>query len=279
MATVNKSYDVHVLKIDPAGNMLSADIVYIAMGCNDEADALEAVRNAADSSFQGVPLSYIEIEQRDNATTFHVKASYEKSSNNAWASIDEMEDQSTVSFDCGGGTKHVDRAISHRHWGSRDSGGLIGWNGKTGADMQVSGVDIPTAQLRESYTTYIAYGELVTGGFKRQIASFVGCVNNKEFFGWQPGEMMFLGASFSNVDFKKRSERIPVTFNFAIQLNETMQVVVNGSTQTITKDGFEYVWLIPRTEISNNVPVTVIDDFFVAKVCEGKDFEYIRSFL
>ncbi len=279
MADVSKAYDAHVLKIDADANMLSAEVSYIVTDCRDESEALQAVHRTADSSFEDVPLANLEIEERLNDRTFRVKVNYEKTSSNAASAIGENNDKSTVSFDCGGGTKHVVRAISHRHWGSHDSE-LIGWNGKTGSDMQIAGVDIPTAQMRESYTTFITYGELIARGFKRQIASYVGTVNNKEFFGWQPGELMFLGAAFSNVNFKKLSEKLQVTFNFAVQLNEQMDgIVVSGSTHSITKDGFEYVWLIPKTEVANGVPVTSIDDFFVAKVCEGKSFDYIRSFL
>ena len=271
MAHVSQSYEAHVAKIDTNGNMQSVEVMYIVTDAANEEAALSAVRTAAPGDYRDVPRSYIEISSRDADTTFHVRVVYEYASGSSGGGgSDDDDDTPTMSFDCGGGTKHITRSLKQRHFGSLDAGGLIGWNGKTGSDMQIAGVDVPTAQLREDYTKYMRYNEVTDTKYKRKVAALVGCVNRDPFHGWNPGEVMFLGNSFATR--MQHVNKVAVTFHFAIQMNEKKTVKVAGSDKTVEKEGFEYTWLIPKTSIKDGVPVSEIDDFYVDQVVEAKDF-------
>jgi len=278
MANVFESYDARISKMNADGSTRSVEITYIALDAADEEAALEAVRAKAASSYRGVPLSYVEISTRENDTTFRVRAVYEYASGSGGGSSSD-DDTPTMSFDCGGGQRHVQTALYQTHYGNHsayDDIKLIGWNGKTGSDMQVAGVDVPTAQMRLAFTKTLSYGAVTDSRYMRKCGNLVGFVNRDKFKTWNPGEVMFLGNSFSTAT--RGVNRVAVTFHFAVQLAETKKIKLAGSAAetTITKKGFEYVWIIPKIDVkersSVKTPVIEIDDFFVAGVIEAKDF-------
>lgn len=277
MPKISESYEAHTSKINAVGNLLSAEITYIVTECaGGEESALDAVRAYVPKSFRNIPLSYLEIASKDANDAFHVTAVYEETASEAEAETLAQTDTPSMSFSCGGGTKHVTTAIYQTHYGTHsayNSIKLIGWNGKTGADMQVAGVDVPTAQMREDYVRIMKYREVIDTKFRRKVGSLSGFVNKDTFHGWNPGEVMFLDASFTTP--LDPEAKVPVTFHFAIQTNERKTVEIGGTATTITKKGFEYVWILPKTSVKNGVPVLEIDDFFVAGVIEARDFSVL----
>lgn len=257
------------------GSTRSAELTYVVLDAADEEAALDAVRAKAAASYRNVPLSYVEISTRDNDTTFHVRAVYEYATGSGGGGSSDDDDTPTMSFDCGGGQRHVTTALYQTHYGNHSAYNdikLIGWNGKTGSDMQVAGVDVPTAQPRLVFSKYISYNEATDTRYMRNSCALVGYVNRDKFKGWNPGEVMFLGNSFGTA--LKHVNKVQIQFNFAIQLAETKKIRLAGSSAetTITKKGFEYVWIIPKTDVKNGMPVIEIDDFFVAGVIEARDF-------
>ena len=274
MPNVHESYEAHTSKIDADGSLRSAEVVYIVTDAANEDAALAAVHEHAAASYRGVPLSYIEISSRDNATTYHVSAVYEFTSSNGGGSGGSDDDAPTMSFECSAGTEHITRSLKQRHWGSRDAGGLIGWNGKSGADMQVAGVDVPVAQMRLAFTRTMHYSEVIDTKFMRKVNSIFRCVNRDTWKGWNPGEVLFLGGSF--ITPLKHTSKVQVTFNFAVQLNEKKTIKVAGEEKTVEKGGWEYIWVIPKTEIGNGgTLVSEIDDLYCEVIFEAKDFSIL----
>lgn len=196
-----------------------------------------------------------------------VTVSYKTVSEPDGGSSSEEEAAPEMSFDCGGGTMHLTHALAQKQVkGELNANGMIGWNGKSGQEMEITGVDVPCAQLRETYTRVMKSSK-ITPQYKKKVAAMVGKVNANNFKGWDAGEVMFLGMSYSAP--VKGSEIITVTYNFSIQLNETQTI---DDTQ-ITKTGYEYVWMISRTEANESqIPQSVIDSIYVATVCEKADF-------
>ena len=278
MANVSEAFDARISKMNADGSTRSVELTYIVLNAADEEAALDAVRTKAASSYRNVPLSYVEISTRDNDTTFHVRAVYEYATGSGGGGSSDDDDAPMMSFDCGGGTRHVTTALYQTHYGNHsayDDMKLIGWNGKTGSDMQVAGVDVPTAQMRLAFTKTLSYGAVTDSRYMRKCGNLVGFVNRDKFKTWNPGEVMFLGNSFSAT---KGINKVAVTFHFAVQMSETKKIKLAGSSTetTITKKGFEYVWIIPKTDVKERLnvktPVIEIDDFFVAGVIEAKDF-------
>lgn len=265
--TVEQSYDAHTKKINAKGVLTSAEIPYVVFNAADEDEALQAVLAAAPSTLGTVPLNSVEIDSRENDTTYKVNAVYEDDSDDGSDDSDDDDDSSTVSFDCGGGSKHLTHSIKQtRVKGTKDAGGAIGWNGKSGSELSISGVDVPTAQLRETYTRTMRLSRISTS-FKRSVAALVGKVNSGSFKGWSAGEVMFLGMSYSCP--AKKSSKVTVTFNFAIQPNESGVKV--GDT-TVSKKGYEYAWALSKTSAESGIPKAEVEAVYVDQVCEYASF-------
>lgn len=266
MARVAQSYSAHSKTISAKGKFTAAEIPYVVFEAADEDEALNAVLGTAPSSCGDLPLDSIEIDSKDNDTTFKVNAIY-KAETTSDEDDDDDDPEATVSFDCGGGSKHMTHALDQRiAFGTKDAGKSIGWNGKSGSEMEITGIDIPTAQLRETYTRIMKLSRITTS-FKRNVAALVGKVNSGSFKGWSAGEVMFLGMSYSCPD--KRSTKVSVNFNFAVQPNESGAKVGGRS---VSKKGFEYVWALSKTSAENGVPKAEVEAIYIDQVCEYASF-------
>ena len=266
-AKVEQNYKEHPTSIDRWGRYTSVEVPYIVFDAADEDAALTAVLNTAPKTLHNLPLDAIEIDSREGDTTFKVNATYRAETSMDSYGDDEEDEESTISFDCGAGTKHVSFAIDQRiAYGTIDAGGAIGWNGKHGTEMEITGVDVPTAELRETHTKTMRVSRL-TNDFIRKVAGFVGKVNSKTFNGWQPGEAMFLGMSYSRA---KSAKHVSVTFHFSIQLNETNAKLCGLSLGS--KKGFEYISAIPKTSVEEDVPNVDIEAAHISQVVQYGDF-------
>ena len=269
MAKVEMDYKEHVKSIDKNGKYKSVEIRYIVFEAADEDTALTAVLGVAAKELNDLPLDSIEIDERCGDQTFKINARYktEDTSSSGGGDDDDDDEDPTISFDCGGGSKHLLYSLAQKKvFGDKDPGGAIGWNGKTGDDCEITGVDIPTAQLRETYTVQMRVSKLSTS-YKKKVAALVGKVNSGTFKGWSAGEVMFLGMSYSTP--AKKAKKVTVTFNFAIQPNES-KVKVGG--KSVSKKGFEYVWAISKTVANNGTPKMQVEGIYVDQVCEYASF-------
>lgn len=265
---VELSYAEHPKSIDKNGKYTSIEVQYLVFGVSSEEDALSAVHDKAPAESKGLPLDSIEIDTRETNDTFRVNAIYREEEVDVGDSGGDDDDETpTESFDCGGGTKHLLYSFGQKKvYGDKDAGGAIGWNGKSGDDCEIAGVDVPTAQLRETYTKPMRVSKLTTA-FKRKVAALVGKVNSGSFKGWNAGEVLFLGMSYSTP--AKKAKKVTVTFNFAIQPNESGVKIAGRS---VTKKGFEYVWAISKTVASSGTPKLEVEGIYVDQVCEYASF-------
>jgi len=262
------AYDQQTTSINADGSFRAFSEVFIVEGVADEVEAMRELIDVAPSEKHGLPLSYLEIDAREREDIYRVSVVYESNANEENQSNDDASDEEPrISFDCGGGTRHVENSLNQQHiYGDRDAGGLVNWNGKTGAEFDVRGVEVPAAQLQETYTKTMKLADLSTG-FKRKVASLVGKVNAQNFHGWEPGEVLFLGCSFAGEN--KKSATVEVSFNFSIQLNEK-NVTVAG--QTFSKKGFEYVWVITQPVLVSGRPKATVTDIYVDQVVGYANF-------
>lgn len=262
--SVKQCYNEHSKSIDKTGRCTAAEISYLVSGVTDEDDALATALEMVSATCRGLSLDGISIDARENSSTYRVNVLY-KSNGDAFDNSSES-DAARLSFDCSGGTRHVNHAISQRRvFGNIDAGTAIGWNGKLGDQMEVLGVDMPTAQMREVYEKTIRKSRLNTA-FKRKLARMTGAVNSRSFKGWNPGEVMFMGASFSAAD---STSSVMVSYNFAIQENENGAEVAGINIGNV--QGWEYIWPITSTAAGNNAPGINIDAIYVAKVAKYAD--------
>lgn len=263
---IEEAYIEQQKTVDGTGKLTAATIPYLVFDALNEAEALAFAIQEVPKNLENLILLSASISERKSDTIFQVEVVYGVNSNIAGFSDDDDEPEATVNFECSTGSAHITKAISTRTLhGSINPNNYIGWNGKTNEESEISGVDIATATLRESYTKVMKVSKL-SNSFRRKVAALVGKINSKSFKGWDKGEALFLGCSFSAPE--SGSEEVVVTFNFAIQISESMRV---GSVM-FDKKGWEYVWAITRTNVSSGYPTVSNEGVFASQVYGYADF-------
>ena len=252
----------------------TAEINYLITEPTTKDAAMSAVASAAPASFGALPLSEIRFDGYVGEGNIKAVAVYASSSSDSGDGYDE--ETPTMSFDCGGGMKHVTYCTGSqsRRYGTVDAGNAIGWNKRSGDACEIAGVDIPAPQFRLSFTRVMPRSSALSVDFMRSTGLMVGKVNDATFKGWSAGEVMFLGASYSAP--LKGKEKIVVTYNFSIQPNETNVTIAGHDIGDV--DGFDYIWTIPKTEVRTSGgqvighPKLDIEAAFVAPVCTRANF-------
>lgn len=239
------------------GVMTACEIKFLVIDPVDKNSAMSAALAASPAVMGEAKRTSVRFDGFDADKNAEITVVYED---------DSEDEEATMSFDCGGGTKHLTHSIEQKIVkGDVDAGGAINWNGKYGDEMQINGIDVPTAQLRETYTKKMKVSRLTTS-FKRKVANLVGKVNSGTFKGWNPGEVMFLGMSYAAPE--KKSTRVQVTFNFSIQVNET----ANIAGVSVKKNGFDYAWAIQGAKADGTTTKIEPKAVYVDKVCEMASF-------
>jgi len=267
---IEQHFKERPMSMDADGEFTQVEVTYIVFDAESEEQALRGVHDYAPDEWEDLPMESLQISSRESEDVFLVDVTYKNDSSSTSSSKEKDEEEPTVSFDCGGGTRHMTHSYDQRiAYGTKSAGGAIGWNGKTGAEMSIAGIDVPTAQLRETYTKVMRLSRITTG-FKRKCARLVGKVNSGSFKGWDKGEVMFLGMSYSCP--AKKSTKVKVAFNFAIQPNEESTVC----GKKISKRGFEYAWGLSNTVVDGNgVPKADVEAIYVDEVCKYDSFSVL----
>lgn len=248
-----------------------ATVYYIVSGTTSDADACLEAWAHSDEIFHAMPRKSVSVNERLTDDTWKIEVIYGNDISNS--SNSDVEGEPQLSFDCSSSSKHIVRSLNQKKlYPSPDPGGMIGWNGKTGSDADFAGVDVGTATMRETYTKQMRSADLTTA-YRRTIANLTNTVNSTSFMGWEAGEVMFLGASFSG---SLSGEFITVTFNFAIQQNERNVEVAEGLR--VNKRGWEYIWTITETvsEGENKAPRVKIINAIVDQVYRYEDFGKLK---
>lgn len=257
------------------GTCESAEIPFFVINPDSKSAAIAAVQAAAPTSYGGLPLSKIRFDGYDSGGNITAVAVYD-SSDNEDSGDDDDEEEATVNFDCSAGTKHISAPIAQvcvysadnqRENGSLASAIPIGWNGKTGSESEVAGVDIPIGELRETYTKILSRNKVMSSSWKKKVGKMVGKVNAGAFHGWDKGEVMFLGASYAAP--LKGAAKVKVSFHFSIHINEKNAKV--GAINAGDCDGFEYLWAIQSDKVEAGKRIPQVKKIYKAQVCQSAD--------
>lgn len=112
------------------------------------------------------------------------------------------------------------------------------------SDGRVNGVQWPPATAQVITRTRVVASSSVTETYYRAMSALVGHVNSNTYLGFDPGELLFLGASGTRraID---ASEPWIITWKFGVSLNESNLTL--GSQITIpSKNGWHYAWVYYR---------------------------------
>jgi hypothetical protein len=159
---------------------------------------------------------------------------------------------------------------------ARDFKGAIGVDPTTG---EIKGTEKYYAVAEESLSIEIA-GAVVTPAWKRLIHELTGCVNSHKFFGYEPGEVLFLGVP--NLSSQSVGSTWKGQFKFAIQYNVKSRTLAEFDDEKLTvRDlhGWSHVWVTyePKTQTigSQTLKVTVPLEAYEEQIYEYKDLRLI----
>ncbi len=246
------------------GNYIAADVPYFVFDAADEDDAVAAVHAATGEWYNSLRRESVAVEERLSEGTFKVVVRYEREN-----TTEDGDDPETVyTFDTGGGTQHITQSIDTRDrfpTSAPDYKGAIGYDGEN-----VAGVDIVVPVYQFSETHYLPR-TTVTQPFRAALARKTGMYNNDAFRGFDPGEVLFQGASGVRRG-DRREDLWEITYRFAVSLNRSAFTV--GGIAVSHKKGWDYMWVRYADDVDDTVkqvvkkPVAV----YIEKVYYGTDF-------
>lgn len=289
--TIQELYDSHQVSLI-RGSLLNSGSVatrnYLVRGTNDEIIACQRayslappyiIDNETDLRLYRIPKYSVSVSERCDDTTWKVSVEYRYTQQSV--NTDDIDENETeVRFQCSsGGSRIVRYGSDHRLLYKADSFKPpsddlneipIGWDGKTRDFESVSGVSLPSLELREEYTKKYKYKEIRKASWKRKIANAFGKVNSRKFKGWEPGEVMFLGASYTAPE--RGNEIVTVTYSFSIRVNEDNTEVFGHKVDHL--DGHDVIWAGWQQEMrTSGLAKTVVKFIMAARVCKRYDFD------
>ena len=256
----------------------NATVTYIVEGTEDDITACTSAYEFAPDEFSEIPKKSASVAERLTENAWKIEVNYGSESKSSSGDSGSEDDEATMNFDCSAGTKHMTQAIEQTcvYAGSGESKDSsdeasavpIGWNGKDGSESEAAGVDVSIGELRETYTKTMSKSKVTGTSWKRKVAELVGKVNSGSFKGWNAGEVMFLGCSYSAPS--KGSKKVSVSFHFAIRLNENKATVAGQNIGS--KKGFEYLWALTDDEVRDGERKRKVRKIYKAVVCETDGF-------
>lgn len=257
-------------EIDACGNYRRIDVSYLVRGAATEDDALKLLLPAVPKKVGELPLDGISIAERisEDDGSWKLTVAYQNENGAAASAVIDDDDELEFGFDSAGTTRHVTVANRQKRvYGTMEAGKLVNWNGLSGRDSQVTGVDVPSAEGRIWFAKTMRAASISTAKMKVWMGMY-GVGNLLKWRGWEAGELLFLGATFGG----KVSGDVKVTFNFSVRPNE---IVTFGSNQYKVQ-GWEYLWVHTKTAPNaSGVPVPKITDIYIAGVVKYKDFSLL----
>ena len=268
--------------LNSGGTCRSARLNYIVSGVlpgsdgDYESAALDLVRTTAPDEMDGASLSRVSLVKSHGNGIFEIQAEYEQtvSQHSARKKIGDR----IWLFDTTGGRENVvhgELLVSKAPKADKtppSPGTLINWNGKHGDRFQVSGTPKIIPSMRESCVAVFKNSDMTTS-FRRQIMELTGCVNGAAFHGWDPGEMLFLGASSASPFRNNQGVMlVEVTFRFAIRPNQNS--LEYAGVNLGKAGGWEGPWCITDPSISGQVPAVL--GVYLSSIYKKGDFSRLK---
>lgn len=267
--------------LNAGGGCRSARLSYIVSGISPESadpgsSALAEVQKNAPAELDGAALSRISLVKSHGSGIYEVQAEYEQGVPDRAANR-KIGDR-FWSFDTTGGRETVFHGTlinSQAAAGTGvppDPGTLINWNGKHGERFHVTGTPKIVPAMRECCTAVFRNSDM-TRSFRRNVMELTGCVNNKSFRSWEPGEVLFLGAS-SGLPFRNANGTliIEVTFRFAVRSNNIELEI--GGVKLGAAEGWDVPWCIVEPDVNGRTPVT--RGAYLSSIYKKGDFSSLK---
>ena len=239
----------------------TAEFNYVAMGCADEIEVKTLAINQSPAGYNAMVRSAVEITERINSDTWKVVVRFALPDNTK-----NNPDAPLFTFDSTGGSQHITQSIATvNKYGTNpaDRQGAIGYDRENVAGMDKT---VPVWNWQE--TRYLTDAQLNCPAYY----ALTGCVNSDNFEGYQPGEVLFLGASGSR---RGETGKWEVTFKFAYSPN--VQALTIGSIGGIAKKGWEYLWVRYADDVdaAAKVRIKIPDAVYIEQIYDYAPFSIL----
>lgn len=255
---------------DKSGRLKSVEIPYIVFGVETERDAIQALKSKGIEEIQSMLCTSISTDERLASDIFKIVASYEPDPDwedpSGGGSDTKDEKQYSISFEIGGGTQHISHSIETVQRVPHSAPHL---NGAINFDGQnVNGLDIAGGGITMTETVEIKAVE-IDAAFVKSIAEKQNKLNHESFRGFNPGEVLFLGATLSQQGTGKTAKS-SISYKFQISMNST----VKAGSESVEKKGFEYAWVKykPALDTASKTIGQEVEGLYVEKVYDSTSF-------
>lgn len=171
-------------------------------------------------------------------------------------------DREIISYDFGSQTMNAKLCLDivHTYGNCPDHGYLVNVQ-----DGETQGLEIYTPYSTMTIQKYFRKTHF-NSVIRDKIIYRVTRVNDATFKGFPSGEVLFLGASIS--DMQENNKYVSINFNFLLSPNET-GMNLGPYTSNVDKEGHQAIWPHVRKDDKNN---RVIDGIYVGKFYKKADF-------
>lgn len=249
---------------------------YIVRGTEDDLQAMRSAWGYAPSKKEGLTKSKSSIEERLATDTWKIRVSYADNVQTSGEDSETGERGVTTAFQIGGGMQHIETSLATvgKYWDSEvyPSGGDYPGVIEPDADGNPRGLDIPAPTFRFS-ENHVFRRSRMTTSFQKKLAYTVRCMNMRTFRGFEPGEVLFIGAT-STQNGVGGDSKFTVTFNFEVQPNQ--QAIKIGNITVAKKLGWDYLWKMveSRSNTQGKVFKRVVA-VFVERIYNPVDFSVL----
>lgn len=290
--TMEIKWEAMVVNTDGRGKWQNATVPYIVKGLvipeGDHAEEalIDYVQDNAPNKLQGLPMQSISIEEMFTLTDWSVNVSYgftatsSTSDSTTRAEVEQRAGETceTVSADVGSETLNMISSIATVDSALSDQAQQEGITLKQ--RRLINEQDDGTALGVDVYSPEMDYTETHTFDNSKMDADYMnglllnGCtVNSVAFRGFEPGEVLFHGASINRDDSDWK-----VTFRFKIKKNNAA-VALPGFSTTFAKKGWDYLWVYAKEVKTTTGEEINISSYPIARyteqVYEASDFGFL----
>jgi hypothetical protein len=250
----------------------SVDLDYVIDGTSDDFQVKGLMLSTAPSSYDGLPLNSISIQPMDRPDLWEATATYSKRDKDGEDDADP-EEKLAYAFDTSGGSMKITQALEQTSYQTADADFGIGAAPpdfglaiNVSSNNEVDGVDIviPKLSWQETHTFPASS---ITTDWVRDLARNTGKTNDDDFRGFDPGEVLFLGASGTYSD-----KHVAVTYKF--EASENMEDQNVGGITVDEKRGYDYLWCyyFEKEDEDAKELVPSVGAVYVCKVYESFSF-------
>lgn len=213
-----------------------AERQYLVREIADDATAYQKVADFAPESIGSFVNRTIELEELEDKLWLGTVT---------WSTFDGQFPQAAkVRFSSKGGTQHLTQSIETvgrymcRQTDITKGNPVPDFKGAIGVNAdRIEGVDVPVPSLHFTIS-FTVENFAMTTGYQRTLVELVGATNSDGFMFFEPGEVTYLGAEWSNDD----PLRYTVDLEFSASPNRLDLSV--GDAKNIEKKGSDYLWVL-----------------------------------